>query len=183
MICGDVDGLVDAAACAADDDSVVRHFGLRDEVLVCGFDVGGKFLIENHVRFLGCEFADGGTAAVAVAAKIDGHDAESGGGEASGEVVPDFALAVALVEQEDAWTWFTVGEKGAFEAGAVGRFEVHKARRNGISGDCASGQQEWSNQQQGEKPRGNEGAGHETSLRMIVGLGESQIVSERSAWG
>jgi hypothetical protein len=68
------------------------------------------------------------------------------------------------VEQEDAWTWLTVGEKGAFKAGAVGRFEVDDAWRYRVTGDCAGGQQEWSNQQQAEKPRRDEVVGHRTSL-------------------
>jgi hypothetical protein len=54
------------------------------------------------------------------------------GGEARGEVVPHFALAVALVEQQDARTGFSSREIGAFEAGAVGSFEIYDARGCGL---------------------------------------------------
>src|SRR6266403_373734 len=43
MICSNVDGLIDAATCAADGDHVSRYSKLGDEVLVGGLDVGGDF--------------------------------------------------------------------------------------------------------------------------------------------
>ena len=48
MICSNVDGLVDAATCAADGDAVSRYSRLGDEVLIGSLDVGGEFIGEDH---------------------------------------------------------------------------------------------------------------------------------------
>ena len=48
MICSNVDGLIDAATCAAGGDGVSRYSRLGDEVLVGSLDVGGHFIAEDH---------------------------------------------------------------------------------------------------------------------------------------
>jgi len=65
-----------------------------------------EFIAEDHAQFLGRKFVHRRAAAVAVPAEVHGHDVEACGGEARREVVPHFALAVTLVEQQDAWTGF-----------------------------------------------------------------------------
>ena len=127
MICSNVDGLIDAATCATGGDGISRYSRLGDEVLVGGLDVGGDFIAEDHAQCLGRKFVHRRAAAVAVPAEVHGHDVEACGGEARREVVPHFALAVTLVEQQDAWTGFSGGEITAFEICAVGRLEIHDA--------------------------------------------------------
>ena len=93
---------------------------------------------------------------------------EACGGEACREVVPHFALTVALVEQQDARTGLTGREIGAFEAGAVASLEIHDARGRRLLCSCAEARHYWREHQQGEKPKRGAAAGHEISLRMIV---------------
>jgi hypothetical protein len=102
--------------------------------LVGSLDVRRKFFVEDHSSFLGRKFVRRRAAAVTESAEIDGHDMEACGGEAPGEVVPHFALAVALVEQKDSRTGFGCREIGAFKPGPIGCGEVYDLWRRRFLG-------------------------------------------------
>lgn len=97
-------GLVDATTCSASTDGAASHPRLRHEILEGSIDVGREFLLEDLGSLLRCEFVDWRAAAFSKAAKIEGQYVEAGGGQAFGEIIPNFALAIALVEQKNART-------------------------------------------------------------------------------
>ena len=129
MAAGEEDGLVHAATGAAGGHDGGSDAGLRGEVAVGGVYVDGEFLVEHLLDLLVGELVERSAGAFAEAAEIDSEDVEAGGGKFQGEVVPDFALAIALVEEKHAGAGLGGGEEGGFEVGAVGRGEIDDRRR------------------------------------------------------
>jgi len=112
---------------------------LGGEEFVCGVYVDGEFFVEDFLDLVVGEFADGGAGAFTETAEIESEDVDAGGGEFLGEVVPDFALTIALVEEEKAGAGIGGGEESGFEKGAVGRGEIEDA---GLLGGGGEGGQE-----------------------------------------
>jgi len=134
MPAGEEDGLVDATTGAARSHTGGSDAGLRGEVGVGSVYVDGEFFVEDFLDLVVGEFVERSASAFAETAEIEGEDVDAGGGEFLGEVVPDFALAIALVEEEYAGAGLGDGEEGGFEMGAVGRGEIEDARGGELLG-------------------------------------------------
>ena len=88
-----------------------------------GVDVAGKSLVHGLRGFIRREFVEAVAGAFAEAAIIQSKNVNSRCGELLGQIVPDFALAIALVEQQDARAGLG-GKITGFQFGAVGGGEV-----------------------------------------------------------
>ena len=104
--------------------------------------IHGEFPVEDFLDLLGGGLVERSAGTLAEAAEINGEDVEAGGSEEFGEVVPDFALAIALVEKKHAGAGLGGGEEGGFEAGAVRRGEIYAARGRRLLGGDGEGDQE-----------------------------------------
>jgi hypothetical protein len=109
---------------------------LREEEVVAGFDVERKFFVEDDVGLVGGEFVERRAFGVAVAAEIDGNNIETSGGHAGGEVVPNLALAIALVEKNQPWAGSCGREVSSLEFDTVGSGEVDNAGRGRLFAIC-----------------------------------------------
>lgn len=106
--------------------------GLRDKKFVGSFNVLRHFFVEDDGDLLGCEFVDGRAFGIAIAAEVESHHVKASGGHAGREVVPDLALAVALMEENYPGAGMGSGEKGPFELEAIRSGEIDNARQGRI---------------------------------------------------
>jgi len=134
MAAGEEDGLVDTTTGATDGHDGRSDAGLRGEVMIGGVHINGEFFSDDLLDLVVGKLVERGAGAFAEAAEIEGEDVEAGGGEFFGEVVPDLALTIALVEKKHTGAGLGGGEEGGFEAGAVGRGEIYDARGGGLLG-------------------------------------------------
>src|ERR1039458_8987392 len=104
MAARQLDRLVAAATRSPRANRVARNAGLGDEVSEGGIHVGRKLLDEQLGGFFGRKLLQRCAGAFAKSAEVDGQDVEPRCREASGEVVPNLALPVALVKQQDSRT-------------------------------------------------------------------------------
>ena len=151
MAAGEEDGLVDATTSATRGHDGRSDAGLRGKIAVGSVYVDGEFFVEDFLDLVIGEFVERGAGALAEAAEIDGEDVNAGGREFLGEVVPNFALAIALVEEEQAGAGLGGGEESGFEVGAVGRSEIEAARGGGLLRGGREGDEEKSQDGGGAK--------------------------------
>jgi len=137
MAGGEEERLPDATTGATGGHDGGSDSGLGGEEVVGGVHVNGEFFVEEILDLVVGELIERSAGAFPEAAEIEGEDVDAGGGEFLGQVVPDFALTITLVEEEQARAGLGGGEEGGFESGAVGRGEVEDARL--LSGGAMGG--------------------------------------------
>src|ERR1700722_9721459 len=93
-----LDGIIYAATGASDADNVAGDAGLRDQILKRDVDVAGKFFVHDFRRLIGREFVEWVAGTFAEAAIVQGEHVDSRLRELLSQAVPNFALAVALVQ-------------------------------------------------------------------------------------
>src|SRR6516225_7011453 len=120
-----LDGLIYATACTTETNHIFHNARLRHEVLECDVDVARKLFVEQIAALLRTQLIDRSATAFPEATKIQSKDVDARAAKTIGEIVPDFALAIALVKQQNAWTRFCRAEIGGFEFCAVRGGEVY----------------------------------------------------------
>jgi hypothetical protein len=121
-----LDGVLHAATGATDTDGVALHSGLGLQVVEGGIDVARPFFGLHLRGLLGWEFVETFSAAFSVAAIIEGKHVDAGDRELLGKTVPNFTLAVALMQKQNAGARLGSGEECRLQPGAVGGGEVDR---------------------------------------------------------
>src|SRR5262249_31751188 len=124
-----LDGIVHTTASAAHANLIGLYLRPRLQVLEGQVDISGPLLhFFRRLDWSGPDRAVGLIATVAIAAEVHGHDIDSGRGKLLGQAVPDLAVMVALVQEQDSGSWFPGGEVGYFDLDAVCRGQVEHLR-------------------------------------------------------
>src|ERR1700756_3119249 len=120
-------GILNSATGAADADDVALHAGLGLQVCEGSVDVAGPFFILYAGSFLARELVKTIAAAFAIAAVIERENIDPGGCQLLGEAVPDFALAIALMQKKDPGARLGGRKECSLQLGSVGGGEVNHA--------------------------------------------------------
>src|ERR1700751_2172305 len=124
-------GILNSATGAADADDVALHAGLGLQVCEGNVDVAGPLFILYARSFLGRELVEAIAAAFAIAAVIERENIDPGGCQLLGEAVPDFALAIALMQKKDPGARLGARKECSLQLGSVGGGEVN----HGLGGE------------------------------------------------
>src|ERR1700722_158592 len=106
------------------------HARLRLQIAKGDVNVGGPLFLHNFVGFLWRRhLVRAFAAALTVAAKIHSQYVEPRSSELCGKIVPNFALAIALMQQQNARPKLRCGEIRSLKSYVTRRGEIHHARR------------------------------------------------------
>src|SRR5580658_499677 len=106
MASRELNGVFNAATGSAGADAFAIYTGLREKILERDVDIARPRLGLDFVLLLRRQLVVRSAAALPEAAIVERKNADSGGGETFAERVPQFALLIALVEQQDSRAWF-----------------------------------------------------------------------------
>src|SRR6266478_7874998 len=121
-----LNGIVHAATRPAHSDVVAYHAGLREQVLERRINVVRPLGTHLRNRF-GRKLVEPLSLTIPIAAVIERQNINSCRGELAGKVIPNSALPIALVQQENARSWFLSGKVGCLELQAIGSREIDYA--------------------------------------------------------